>query len=95
MANYECPNCGQYKYSQNMSTLGCGVSLLVLVPILCLLIPGGSSYHGGNVSFGDVGGIAILSMIIGLVVIVYSIISPQKTITYKCSNCGYEKIHKM
>jgi len=95
MANYECPNCGQYKYSQNISTLGCGVSLLVLVPILCLLVPGGSSYHGGDVSFSDVGGIAILSMIIGLVVIVYSIIFPQKEITYKCSNCGFEKKHKI
>jgi predicted RNA-binding Zn-ribbon protein involved in translation (DUF1610 family) len=95
MANYECPNCGQYKYSQNMSTLGCGFSLLILVPILSLLTVGGSSYHGGDISFFDVGGIAILSMIIGVIVIVYSIIFPQKKITYRCSNCGFEQKHKI
>ncbi len=95
MANYECPNCGQYKYSKNLSTLGCGVSLLVIVPIICLMIPGGSKYHGGDTSFSDLSGVVLLSMIIGVIVIVYSILFPQKTITYKCSNCNYENTHKV
>jgi predicted RNA-binding Zn-ribbon protein involved in translation (DUF1610 family) len=95
MNNHECPKCGHYKYSANMSNLGCGVMLLVIVPIICLLVPGGSSYYGGNTSFSDVGGIAILSMIVGVIVIVYSILFPQKEITYKCSHCGFENKHKM
>lgn len=95
MPNYECPNCGQFKYKKQMSVRGCGWRLLLIVPIISLLIPGGSRYHGGNMSFNDVGGIAFWSIVIGIFIIIISYISPQKKIQYKCDNCEFEQEHEI
>jgi len=36
-----------------------------------------------------------LSMIIGVIVIIFSFISPQKTIDYTCSNCKFTQKHNI
>jgi hypothetical protein len=92
---HECPNCKQFKYEKGWSNRGCGCILLIVVPIFTLMIPGASGFYGGNVDIGDFGFIVLLSMIIGVIVIIFSFISPQKTINYKCSNCDFEQEHEM
>ena len=94
MSNLKCPNCNQFKYKKAMSNRGCGWILLIVVPIFTLMIPGASGFYGGNVDIGDFGFIVLLSMIIGVIVIIFSFLSPQKTINYKCSNCDFEQKHK-
>ena len=95
MSNYECPNCGQFKYKKQMSVRGCGWRLLLIVPILSLLLPGASRYHGGNMSFKDVGGITFWAIILGIFIVVISYVSPQKKIQYKCENCEFEQEHNI
>lgn len=95
MPNYECPNCGQFKYKKQMSVRGCGWRLLLVVPILGLFVPGGSNYFGGYTSFNDMWGIIFWSIIIGIIIIIISYISPQKKIQYKCDNCEFEQEHEM
>jgi hypothetical protein len=92
---HECPNCKQYKYEKGWSNLGCGFTLLLGVPILIGMIPGASSFYGGTVDTGSFGYIIPLSMIIGVIVIIVAIISPQKTIKYTCSNCNFTQEHEM
>ena len=60
-----------------------------------LLIPGASSFYGGDTSFEDMGPFVLVSMIIGIIVVLFSFISPQKTIDYKCSNCKFTQKHKI
>lgn len=90
---HECPNCKQFKYEKAMSSRGCGWILLIGVPIFGLMMPGMAGFYGGVVE--GVAGISFVSMIIGLIVIVISFLSPQKTINYKCSNCNFEQEHEM
>tara|TARA_B100001093_G_scaffold493770_1_gene536300 strand:- start:157 stop:441 length:285 start_codon:yes stop_codon:yes gene_type:complete len=92
---YECPNCNQFTYEKGWSKRGLGWRLLVGLPLFSLLIPGASAFYGGDVSFEDIGIIILASMIIGLLIIIYSYISPQKTINYKCSNCGFNQEHEI
>jgi ssDNA-binding Zn-finger/Zn-ribbon topoisomerase 1 len=92
---HECPNCKQFKYEKGWSNLGCGFILLLGVPIFIGMIPGASGFYGGTVDIGSFGYIIPLSMIIGVIVIIVAIISPQKTIKYKCSNCNFTQEHEM
>ena len=92
---HKCPNCKQFKYEKGWSNRGCGWILLIGVPLFSLLIPGASAFYGGEMSFGEMGGIILISMIIGVIVLIFSFISPQKTINYKCSNCDFEQEHEM
>tara|TARA_B110000003_G_scaffold29493_1_gene27785 strand:+ start:1660 stop:1944 length:285 start_codon:yes stop_codon:yes gene_type:complete len=92
---YECPNCKQFTYEKGMSNRGCGWILLIGVPFFCLLVPGASEFYGGGVSFDDMGALILISMIIGVIVLLFSFISPQKTIDYTCSNCKFTQKHKM
>ena len=48
---HECPNCEQFKYEQQTSVRGCGWRLFIVVPLFSLLIPGASSFYGGDTSF--------------------------------------------
>ena len=92
---YECPNCEQFKYEQQTSVRGCGWRLFIVVPLFSLLIPGASSFYGGDTSFEDMGIIVLLSMLIGIIIIIISYLFPQKTINYKCSNCEFEQEHNI
>jgi len=92
---YECPHCKQFTYEKGMSNRGCGWILLFGVPFFSLLIPGASSFYGGDTSFEDMGPFVLVSMIIGIIVVLFSFISPQKTIDYKCSNCKFTQKHKI
>jgi len=92
---YECPNCKQFTYKKGMSNRGCGFILLIGVPLFIGMIPGASGFYGGTVDMGFFVYIIPLSIIIGLIVIIYSFISPQKTIDYKCSNCDFEQKHEI
>ena len=57
---YECPNCEQFKYEQQTSVRGCGWRLFIVIPLFLLLIPGASSFYGGDTSFEDMGIIVLL-----------------------------------
>jgi len=92
---YECPNCKQFKYEKGVSNRGCGWRLLIGLPILILMIPGASGFYGGTVDMGIFLFIIPLSMIIGVIVIIFSFISPQKTIDYTCSNCKFTQKHNI
>lgn len=92
---HKCPNCGEFKYEAGWTRKGCGFSLVFLVPILSLLTPGMSSFYGGRTSFSDMIPFTLISILVGIVVIVYSYIVPQKTISYKCSNCNYTATHNL
>jgi len=61
------------------------------VPIIGMMIPGMSNFYGGNSSFSYISGLVIISMGIGIIVLISSIIVPSKTITYKCSNCDFKQ----
>ena len=92
---HKCPNCGEFKYEAGWTKRGCGFGLVFLVPILSLLTPGMSSFYGGRTSFNDMIPFTIISIIVGIIVIGYSYIVPQKTISYKCSNCNYSATHEL
>jgi ssDNA-binding Zn-finger/Zn-ribbon topoisomerase 1 len=92
---YECPNCKQFKYEKGWSNSGCGWILLLGLPIFIGMIPGASGFYGGTVDMGIFVYIIPLSMIIGVIVLIFSFISPQKTIDYTCSNCNFTQKHKI
>jgi hypothetical protein len=92
---HQCPNCKQYTYKKGWSNRGCGWTLLLGVPILILMMPGAAGFYGGTVDMEISGFFILLSMIIGVIVIIYSFISPQKTINYTCSNCDFTQEHEM
>jgi hypothetical protein len=92
---YECPRCKQFTYEKGMSNRGAGCMFLVVLPILIGMIPGAAGFYGGTVDMEIFFFIIPLSMIIGVIVIIYSFISPQKTINYKCSNCDFEQEHEI
>ena len=92
---HECPKCKQYTYEKGWSNRGCGWILLLGLPIFIGMIPGASGFYGGTVDMGIFIYIIPFSMIIGVIVIIVAIISPQKTIKYKCSNCNFTQEHEM
>jgi|TARA_B110000211_G_scaffold223258_1_gene272896 hypothetical protein len=92
---HECPKCKQYTYEKGWSNRGCGWILLLGLPIFIGMIPGASGFYGGTVDMEIFVFIIPLSMIIGVIVIIFSFISPQKTIDYKCSNCEFTQKHEM
>lgn len=92
---YECPRCKQFTYKKGMSNRGAGCMFLLGLPILIGMIPGAAGFYGGTVDMEIFTFIIPLSMIIGVIVIIYSFISPQKTINYKCSNCDFEQEHEI
>jgi hypothetical protein len=94
MANIQCPNCQQFKFSQTATKGVIGFFLIIAAFLLPILVPAGSEYNGG---FGKstnpssyISG-SIFLAIWGITLIVYSFVFPSKTITYSCSNCKYEK----
>ena len=97
MANIECPNCKQFKFSQNISTAGVGFVIILISILVPILVPTSSKYHGG---YGEVAQtstyvpIAMLGILLGIVMLLYGIFFPSKTIKYTCSNCKYEKKYK-
>jgi predicted RNA-binding Zn-ribbon protein involved in translation (DUF1610 family) len=91
MSKLKCPNCGEFKFKKNTSTIGCGLSLIFGVPILAVMTSGGSDYFGGRTSLNVLLGIAVISVIIGIIVIIISLISPDKTVKYTCENCDFEQ----
>ena len=92
---HQCPNCKQYTYKKGWSNRGCGWMLLLGLPIFIGMIPGASGFYGGTVDTAIFVFIIPLSMIIGLIVIIISFTSPQKTIDYTCSNCDFSQEHEM
>lgn len=88
---HKCPNCGQFKFEKTMGTQGCALVLIFGVPIFTLMIPGASNFYGGNSSSDDFGFIIILSIILGVLLLLYNIWFPSKTISYRCSNCSFEQ----
>ena len=88
---HQCPNCGQYKFEKTMGTKGCALVLVFVVPIFTLMIPGASSFYGGNLSLDNFSFIIAPSIILGLLLLLYNIWFPSKTISYRCSNCSFEK----
>lgn len=89
----KCPNCGQFKFEKSWGRVGCGFFLLLGVPIISLLVPGSSSFYGGNTLFEDMISFVFICMGLGLLILVFSMFSPSKTITYKCSNCNFKQIY--
>lgn len=89
----KCPNCGQFKFEKSWGRVGCGWFLLLGVPIIGMMIPGMSDFYGGNSSFSDISDLVVISMGIGIIILVFSIFFPSKTISYKCSNCDFEQIY--
>tara|TARA_B110000879_G_scaffold43633_1_gene61570 strand:+ start:946 stop:1125 length:180 start_codon:yes stop_codon:yes gene_type:complete len=59
------------------------------------MMPGAARFYGGTVDMEISGSFILLSMIIGVIVIIFSFISPQKTIKYKCSNCNFTQEHEI
>jgi hypothetical protein len=92
---HECPNCKQFTYEKGWSNRGCGWILLLGLPILIGMMPGASGFYGGTVDIGFLVSIIPLSMIIGVIVIIFSYISPQKIIDYTCSNCKFTQKHNI
>ena len=88
---HKCPNCGEFKFEEKLGKVSIGSSIILFSILGFLFTPGGSKYHGGDISFGDVGGISLLGILIGVLIIIYSFVFPIKTVTYKCKNCDYQK----
>ena len=93
MSKSKCPNCGQFKFKESMSPMGCGLLLIFGTPILAIMTQGGSSFYGGNTTFSSLFGIVVISVIVGLIIVIKNIISPSKTITYKCESCDFEQTY--
>jgi ammonia channel protein AmtB len=91
MEKEQCPKCGQFKFDKGWDGKGCGCFMLIGVPLIGLLTPGMSSFYGGNSSFDDMFPFVLISMGLGLVVLIFSLIFPSKTVTYKCGNCDFEQ----
>ena len=88
----KCPNCGEYKLERQTTLRGCGLILLFGLPIiLIVVVPGSSALYWGNIDFEDVGLTTLISMILGLLILIFSYIKPQKTINYKCDHCNYQE----
>lgn len=92
---HQCPNCKKFTYEKEMSNRGCGFYLLFGVPLLSLLVPGASSFYGGDISFEEMFPFMVVSMIVGIIVVLFTFIFPQKTIDYKCSNCEFTQKHEL
>lgn len=92
---HKCPNCGEFKYEAGWTKSGCGVALIFIFPIIALLTPGMSSFYGGSMSFNQIIPVVLVSIVVGVILVVGSFLFPQKTITYKCSNCNYSAIHNI
>ena len=88
---HKCPNCGEFNFEKKLTKESIGFGIIVMSIILFFLTPGGSKYHGGDITFADVGGFSLLGIIIGIILIIYSLFFPSKTVTYKCKNCDYQK----
>jgi len=87
----KCPNCGEFKFEEKLGRGSWGGGLILFSIVGFLFTPGGSKYHGGDISFGDVGGISLLGIIIGVLLIFSTVVFPSKTVTYKCKNCDFEE----
>jgi hypothetical protein len=88
--NTKCPNCNQFKFSKSIDGKGCGLILIFIFPLILLfVVPGGAKYHGGNFSFDDIFRAAVFSIGAGILILLYSFIFPQKTVTFTCSNCNF------
>ena len=92
---HQCPNCKQFTYEKGTSNRGCGFILLFGVPLLSLLMPGASSFYGGDISFQEIVPFIIVSIIVGATVVLFSFIFPQRSIYYKCSNCEFTQEHEI
>ena len=93
MSELKCPNCSQFKFKKEMSQMGCGLLLIFGTPILAIMTQGGSEFYGGSTTFSSLSGIVLVSFIIGVIIVIISFISPQKTVTYKCENCGFKQTY--
>ena len=90
----QCPRCGQFKFEKIWSRRGCGLFLMFGVPLFSLFfVPGASSFYGGNTSVEDMTLLILVSFIIGIIIFIFSLISPEKTITFKCSNCDFQETY--
>ncbi len=100
MADEQCPNCGQFKFSEKSNLIpGCwGGILIVAAFVLPFLIAGGAGYHGGGVDFEGYIIIGALLIITGIILILYSIFRRKpttKTFDYACSNCKYTETFEL
>lgn len=91
MTKVKCPNCGEYKFEEKIGRGVIGLGFIIFSIIGFLFTPGSSEFYGGDISFGDVGGVAVLGVVIGILLILSVIFFPSKTVKYKCKNCDYEE----
>jgi ABC-type multidrug transport system permease subunit len=68
-----------------------------VIILISILVPTSSKYHDG---YGEVAQtstyvpIAMLGILLSIVMLLYGIFFPIRTIKYTCSNCKYEKEYK-
>jgi len=89
----KCPNCGQFKFDEKIGRMGCSLLLIFGIPLFSLLVPGSSSFYGGDMDFEDMFPIMVISFVIGIILFILSIFFPSKTITYKCENCNFQETY--
>jgi predicted RNA-binding Zn-ribbon protein involved in translation (DUF1610 family) len=88
----KCPNCGQYKFSKSLSVREAGFVFLIIIPLIALfLVPASSEIFGGSIDIDIMSRISIFSIIIGVIVIIISYVSPQNEFTYECESCKYKE----
>ena len=94
MANQKCPNCNHFTYSQGLSSRAVGFFLIIgafIAPIIGPLAFQSRGGYGDSTSNDTWTTIFFILFILGLVIFIWSFISPDKTVTFSCSNCKYEE----
>lgn len=89
----QCPHCGQFKFEKTWSRRGCALFLMFGIPLFSLLIPGASDFYGGNSSFEEMFPFIVGSFTLGIIIFIFSLLFPSKTITYRCSNCDFQETY--
>ena len=96
MSAEQCPNCGKYTFKKAFSTKTSGCFMILGGIALPPMVLGGAAYHGGTVmGIGFLELIGLLIAILGLILFVKSFISPDKTVSYTCSDCKFSENYKL
>jgi hypothetical protein len=89
MANEKCPNCGQFKFQEGLSSGCTGCLLIVGGLVFPGIAAGAAGFYGGVVT--GLGLLMLPVIIYGIFKLIKSFVKPDQTIKYKCSNCQFEQ----
>jgi|SaaInlV_120m_DNA_4_1040238.scaffolds.fasta_scaffold122335_1 hypothetical protein len=88
MSNLQCPNCKQFKYKKQSSISDIGLFVVIFSILSLFIVPGYAKVHGG--SSGDISVIVMIIFVIGCILIVVPIFTPNKKDSFRCENCNFE-----